>query len=380
MKIVYFIESLAYKGGAERIVTEKMNYLAEVAGYDVTVVTYFQYPQESNTYPLSDKVRQTNLAIEKYRQYQYGYPRRLWERWKYHRLLVQRMNETVARLQPDIVVGMGYSQADVVCRIKTTAPKVIESHEARPYTLTGVFHDVISPVLRVYYSLYKHQYLHTIERHADVVVTLTKGDAKEWRKARRVVTIPNFLTVTADRLSDGASKRIMAVGRLTWQKGYDRLLDSWRLVAQRYPDWHLDIFGEGPLEHELQQTIRQQALHSVTIHPFTSHIGEEYANSAVFVLTSRFEGFSLVLIEAMQHGIPCVSFDCPYGPGDLIDDGRNGYLVKDGDTRQLADKLCYLIAHSDVRASFGQEAIKKSQAYDKQAIMKQWTTLFESLV
>ncbi len=379
MKIVYIIDSLSQKGGAERILSEKMSYLAEKYGYDVTVVTCYQFEGMRNTYPLSKLVKQRDLIIRSYRQYRYHYPMRLWVKWKYHKLLHKRLQETIDELQPDILVGLTYILADAVLALKTTAKRVIESHEARPFTMSWLQHDNSSWLSKTYKRFTKDLYLHTIERKADAIVTLSNGDAYEWRKARRVEVIPNFSQMKVTALSDGMAKRVIVVGRLDWQKGYDKLLDIWQKVSQRHPDWQLDIYGEGPWEDQLITTIIHQNLRHVAIHPFTPHISEEYAKSSLCLLTSRFEGFSLVLLEAMMHGLPCVTFNCPYGPSDLVDDGENGYVVTNRDNDGFAEKVCYLIEHPEIRAQFSKAAIKKAGNYDMEKTMEKWKSLFESL-
>lgn len=380
MKIVYVIGSLAWKGGAERILSEKMNYLSALDGYDITVITCCQFPQnEPNTYYLSDRVRQIDLAIPAYRQYKYGYPRRLWERRKYQRLLCQELEKAVNAIDPDILIGVAYILADVVCNIRCRAVKIIESHNNRQYALYSSRKTAPSIWSWLNKRLCRRGYLRTIEKRADIVVSLTQGEARDWRKAKRVEIIPNFSTMPVSKLSDGTSKRVIAVGRLEWQKGYDRLLQAWSLVNQKHPEWHLDIFGEGPLEEELKDQIIRAELDNVTIHPFTSDISLEYAASSICVLTSRFEGFSLVLLEALKHGVPCVTFDCSYGPAEVVDSQKCGFVVEDGDCNELAEKLCYLMDHPKVGRLFATAAVAKAGQYDIDTIMQQWTTLFESL-
>ena len=380
MRIVYIIDSLASKGGAERIITEKMNYLATVFNDDVYVITYFQYPEKMhNTYNLSNQVKQINLSIHSFNQYKYKYPKRLWIKLRYFRQLRYKLEDTVNDINPDIIIGVGYVFADMVCSIRCKAAKVIESHEARPFTMSASVYKEM-PLLSFYFSkLYRGTYLRIIEKKADAVVALTKEDALEWKKAKRVEIIPNFSTMPISKLSTGDSKRVIAVGRLEWQKGYDRLIDVWTLVSQKHPDWQLDIFGEGTLKTELLKDIEKKGIKNLTIHPFTNNISEEYAASSICVLTSRFEGFSLVLLEAMRHGVPCVAFACPYGPKDIIDNEKCGFIVDNGNVNQFADRLCYLMEHPDIRKQFADAAIEKAQIYDVDAIMNQWEKLFESL-
>jgi glycosyltransferase involved in cell wall biosynthesis len=218
-----------------------------------------------------------------------------------------------------------------------------------------------------------------VEKKADAIVTLTKEDAQEWKNAKRVKIIPNFSIMPIMNRTNCESKKVIAVGRLEWQKGYDRLIHIWEIVTPKHPNWQLDIFGEGSLEAELKSCIQKAGLSNVTIHPFTNNISQEYASSSICVLTSRFEGFSLVLLEAMRHGLPCIAFNCPYGPKDLIDDKKSGYIIENDNIDQFAERLNYLIENIDVRKKFSEEVVLKSNNYNVDNIMYLWRELFCTL-
>ena len=379
MKIVYVIDTLASKGGAERIISEKMGYLAENFGFDVTVVTCYQLPAvHPNAYPLSNKVKQVNLGIPYYSQFKVGYPKRLFMKWSFHRSLKRQLNETVARLAPDVLVGVSYFNADMLCRINCHAAKVVEAHEARLFTLQ-LDGESKSTVKRLFTRLYEWWYFRRVEHRANTVVCLTKGDAKLWHKARRVEVIPNFSIMPVNQLNSCDSKRVIAVGRLEWQKGYDMLLEAWAEVEKRHPDWELNIYGSGRAEQQLKNQLADLGLRSVKLIPFTPNISEEYSKSSILVLSSRFEGFSLVLIEALRHALPAVAFNCPFGPNEVIEDGKNGYLVTVGDIKALTDKLCVLIENPLIRKQFSAAAIERAKLYDVDTIMSRWKKLFEEL-
>lgn len=381
MRIVYIIDSLASKGGAERILSEKMSYMADRYGYDVSVVTCYQDPvRQANVYPLSDKVRQVNLNIPYYSQYRYGYPLRLWKKWQLYQQLKRQLAATVRSIDPDILVGLGYFQADVVTAIRCRAVKVVESHEARIFTMSdqGLQRSWLS---QLYMRYYRSRYFRNVERQTDVVVTLTTGDAHEWRRVKRVEVIPNFTMMP--KADAGClferTKRVIAVGRLEWQKGFDRLIDIWAMVAPRHPDWHLDIFGSGTLEEMLKQQIHHAGLDdTIAIHPFSTNIREEYLKSSILAMTSRFEGFSLVLLEAMQNGVPIVAFDCPFGPSDVIVEDTSGYLVPDGNMSLYANRLDYLLSDAVLRQQMSQNALDIVRKYDVKSVMQRWRELFES--
>ena len=379
MRIVYVIDSLASKGGAERILTDKMNYMATRWGYEVWVITCYQDTATMpNVYRLSESVRQMNLNIDYYSQYRLHYPRRLWAKWSLYRRTCHELSKAVLRIDPDVLVGLGYFMADVVSGIACRAKKIVESHEARLFTMSdqGLHRSFLS---RCCMHLYRQRYFRAVERQADAVVTLTNGDAQAWQKARRVEVIPNF-TLMQPAPTVHREQRVIAVGRLEWQKGFDRLIDVWHIVAGRHPGWRLDIFGSGTLQRQLEGQVQCLGLmQSVAIHPFTPHIAREYASSRVFVLTSRFEGFGLVLLEAMLHGLPCVVMDCPFGPSDVVEDGRSGYVVKDGDIESFASRLDEMMANEMLLDRLSEAAKERGTMYDADAVMACWKALLEDL-
>lgn len=381
MKIVYVINSIASKGGAERIIIEKMNYLAERGGHDVSIICCYQNDSMPNAYPLSEKVRQIFLSIPYYSQYKYSYPYRLWVKRIFNKQLKRGLYREINNFDPDVLIGVSYFAADIVSLLKCRARKVIEAHEPRLFTLSnkGLNRSLIS---RLYMSLYKGHYFRAVEKHADIVVTLTHGDAYEWCRAKHIEVIPNFtlMSVTGNCKDNSKnSKRVIAVGRLEWEKGFDRLIEVWQFVANQHPDWSLDIFGTGTLKEELDKQIETIGLSDkIHLHPFTPYISKEYEKSYILVSPSRFEGFSLAILEAMQLGIPSVAFNCPYGPKEVVEDGVCGFLVPDGDSASLAKRICELIDHPEIRDAFSNASIKQAKKFNVDSVMKKWLTLFET--
>ncbi len=378
MKIAYIIETLAVVGGLEKVISEKASYLAEHFGYDVSIISCTQSERQENAFPISTKVRQINLAIPYYKQYRYKYPLRLWIKYQTHQLLRSEMQRTVDEFHPDIIIGTLKFEADLVCKLNTTAKKIIECHEARPFAMSDLEHQrsFLSHIYMQYYE--RRKYFKSIEKKADIVVTLTNGDKALWSTARKVEVIPNFSTMTPARHIDN-QKRIIAVGRLSAEKGYDRLIAVWQQVFPKHPDWKLDIFGDGKQHDSLQELIENSDCRNITLHPSTSKINQEYGDSDIYVITSLFEGFGLTIVEAMINGLPCVAFDCPFGPHDIIDNNKNGFLVENGKIEQFAEKLCFLIEHPEVRTDFSVAAISKASSFNIDTIMDNWKSIFLSL-
>ncbi len=379
MKIAYIYSTMAATGGTERMITEKANYLSDKYGYDVTIITCFQHPDEKNYFSLSQKVKQIYLGIPFFSQYKYKYPKRLWVKWKTNRLFKKHISQAVKQEDPDILIGLSRFKANYISSIKCRAKKIIECHVVRNNTVFPADVNRFFPV-RVLMQIFESIYLRSIERNANVIVTLTEKDKQLWKWGRRVEVIPNFSTMPVSRISDCSQKRVIAVGRLAWEKGFGRLIEAWSLVSSKHLDWYLDIIGEGDMYDTLITLAKIYKTRNLSFHNFTQNISQEFANSSLCAVTSYNEGFSLVILEAMKHGVPCVAFDCPFGPGSIINDAHCGFLVENGDVRLFAERLCRLIEDFELRKSFSIECIEQAKKYDVDIIMNQWKILYEDLV
>ena len=378
MKIAYIYSTMAVTGGTERMITEKANYLSERYGYDVTIITCYQLAHEDNFFKISEKVKQINLEIPFFSQYKYKYPKRLLVKWQMNKLLKKSINEAVKQVDPDILIGVSRFKANYISTIKCRAKKIIECHESKYNTKYDASEKHSVPV-RLFLNIYRRIYFRTIERNADAVITLTEKDKLFWKRAKYVVVIPNFSTMFISNISDCTPKRVIAIGRLTWEKGFGRLIEAWSIVCSKHTDWHLDIYGQGSMYDTLNTLTNTYKAHNLTFHNYMSNISQEYANSSICAVTSYFEGFSLVLLEAIRHGVPCVAFDCPFGPRSIIDDASNGFLVYDGEIKLFAERLCRLIEDEDLRKQFSKNAIERAKSFDTDIIMDQWKTLFKEL-
>jgi len=374
MTIVYILPSLEHNGGAERIISEKANYIAEHFGHSVYMITLFQNNGSLNYYHLLSNVHQINLDIPYHTQYNYKYPKRLWIKFHINCNMRKQLSQTVNMINPDILIGVSYSKAELICSIPCKAKKIIECHEPKSLISSKIYNGSLFSKLYT-----KYYYFKSIEQRADLIVTLTNEGKKEWEKAKRVEAIPNFSSMTISQYSTCTTKKIIAVGRLREEKGFDRLIDIWKMISEKYPDWQLNIFGEGYLKDELNNKIKTSNLKNITLQGSTSNISKEYSTSSICVSTSYLEGFSLTLLEAMRHGVPCVAFDCPFGPRSIIRDANCGFLVENGDIRIFADRLCRLIENDELRIQFSQNSIERAKRFNVDIIMKQWQDIFESL-
>lgn len=214
-----------------------------------------------------------------------------------------------------------------------------------------------------------------------MIISLTHGDLSEWKKLTpHVQLIPNVVHLNdTGRYSDCHSKSAIFVGRYSYQKDIQSLLQIWELVHQRYPDWQLHIFGGyGTEQDDLQSQIREKNV-NIILHEPTTAIFEEYLKCSMLLMTSRYEPFGLVLPEAMSCGLPVVAFDCPYGPADIITDGVDGFLIKNRSIEEYADKVFLLIDNEEQRWGMGKNGLLSSQRYEASSVMPQWKELFEQL-
>jgi glycosyltransferase involved in cell wall biosynthesis len=218
----------------------------------------------------------------------------------------------------------------------------------------------------------------------DAVTVLTEQDLADYRAALgggvRVARIPNGIPPFPDRPAVPEGKVLVAAGRLAPQKGFDLLIDAYAKVHARHPDWRLDIFGHGDLQPDLEARIAAHGLTGAArLRGVTARLPEELSAAGMFVLSSRFEGLPMVLLEAMTLGVPAVAFDCPTGPAEIIENGSNGLLIRPQDTGALADGICELIERPELRARMRIAARESSARYSMPAVRDLWEELFRDL-
>lgn len=222
-------------------------------------------------------------------------------------------------------------------------------------------------------------------RWADAIVVLTDEDKGYYQKE---VNIRGELTRIYNPIErkevthsyDTESKMIISAGRMTYQKGFDILIDVARRVFAKHPDWKWTICGDGEDREQLVNKVNKYNLQEkIILAGNVSNIDDYYKRAAMYVLTSRFEGFGLVLTEAKKVGLPCVSFRCPAGPSEIIEDSINGYLIDCFDDKTMADKINYLIDNKEIRKEFSDKSLIGTEKFNIENIVKQWVNLLEAI-
>jgi glycosyltransferase involved in cell wall biosynthesis len=217
----------------------------------------------------------------------------------------------------------------------------------------------------------------------DALVPLTERDAQNYRKLAgpelRLTAIPNTVRPLGGGKADLSRKTVLAAGRFANQKGFDLLLPAWARVVQEHPDWRLRLCGSGTLKKQLKAQIRELELQDFVSFEGPADMADAMSNASIFALSSRFEGFPLILLEAMSKGMAVVSFDCPTGPAEIIDQRRNGILVPLGDINAFAAALCEMIEDEELRRACGAAAVDTAAEYTIEAVGRRWEALLEDL-
>ena len=385
MKIAFVCNNFKSLNGVERIWSLKLSHLAELRDYEIYLITYNQYG-DPLSFPISDNVHHIDLATRYISRCSFHGIYQYVDRYKSEIFFRKKLNHLLEKLAPDILVCADLHVSDMKAVLSSSvhAVRIVECHCGR----SAYFEDIKkynSFFKRLKERILKNQLLSAI-RKFDKIVVMTEEERMEWNLKDKVVNIPNMLVTYPEQEPDRshAQKRVISVGRYAYQKGYDMLLESWRLVEGTHPDWSLHIYGShdgGVGDYKrLQEQIKRHNICNVFLHQSTYDVYSCYAESDFYVMSSRFESFGLVLIEAMSCGLPVISFDCKYGPPSIIQNGKTGMLVPQGDIKEMATAICSMIEHDEERQRMAVNARQESKNYHPQNIIPIWYEFYESLV
>ncbi len=377
LKLAYIIPGLFYPSGMERVLTAKVNYFVREFDYEIHIFVT-DGKGSAPYYALDEKIQLHHLDINFDGIFSLPLLRRSWSYWKKQRLFKRRLEEELCIIKPDITVSLLRRDINFIHELKDGSLKVGELHFNR--LVYRQFTDTRFPgfIRRGISKLWQGQLIKNF-RKLSAFVVLTHEDAGYWHELNNVSVISNPLSFYPDEAALLNNKQVIAVGRMTYQKGFDLLIESWQLVSRKHQDWILKIYGGGDQDIYMSMIRKLGLSHSCFLENGTSSIAEKYNDSSIFVLSSRYEGFPLVLGETMAYGVPPVSFMCPCGPKDIIIDGENGLLVENGNVKLLAEGICLLIEDDVKRKEMGRNARRDVKKFDLENIAKQWKELFESI-
>ena len=383
LKIVYLLPGgLFNPGGMERITIDKANYLTEKEGHDVYIVTTEQMGQPV-FFPVSEKVRLIHLDIGMYVNFgKESYLEKCISRYRKNREYRKKLNLLLCEIRPDFTIStLGGLDIEFINRLKDGSVKWGELHFPGNYRqlMARKLSSALIPnlVARIRTYVFKKKC-----KKLNRFIVLTEEERASWKNKKNIEVIPNALSCYPDAVSTCGKKQAIAVGRLVYEKGYDMLIDAWKTVYAKHPDWELHIFGQGDQKEKLNEQIQSYGMESVIrIHNPSKNIYKQFAESSFMLFPSRFlEALPMVLIEAMSCGLPLVAFDAPCGPKDIITEGENGFLIQTGDVGTFSERIVRMIESDDQRKKMGQKAREMSFAYSIDEVMKQWIDLFEKHV
>lgn len=376
-KIVYCTPALYMAGGVERVLTLKANYFAEHFGYDITIILT-EGIGKPLFYPLSDKVKVINLNIGFEELWTCSFLKKVFVYLRKQRLYKKSLTKELMRICPDITISLLRREINFFNNLPDGSLKIGELHVNR-----ANYRNFEAGDSNFIKNLFAKFWMNSLVSHLKGLnrfVVLTEEDKSAWKELNNVEVIPDPLSFDIDQVSPLANKRVIAVGRYVYQKGFDLLLQAWAKVEKQTLDWELVIYGMGdrsPYERMIDGlSIDRNRCH---LYGPVDDIKREYLSSSLFVFSSRFEGFGMVLIEAMACGLPVISFDCPCGPKDIIRHQEDGLLVSSGNTEKLAESMMLLLSNEKLRQQMSSKAIMNVRRFQINEIAQQWKALFKGL-
>ncbi|MCI5560033.1 MAG: glycosyltransferase family 4 protein [Phocaeicola sp.] len=374
MKIVYCIAGTYNSGGMERVLANKANYWVK-HGHNVFIVTteqkgrtpFFALDERIKCYDLDIGYEDNNGSNFLKKLLQYPYKQFLHKR---------RLARLLHTLKADIVVSMFCNETSFLPSIKDGSKKVLEIHFSKfkrlQYGRTGIWKWADK------WRTYSDE--GAVKRFHKFVV-LTAEDATYWGNLSNISVIPNARTFSPMLISPLTEKKVIAIGRYSEQKGFDRLIRIWAKVCEKRSDWHLDIVGHGELKEQLQKQIVSLGMVSqITLKPSTKDVQQIYAQASILALTSRYEGLPMVLLEAQAFGLPIVSYACKCGPRDIVSHRENGYLIEEDREEEFVSALLSLMDNIEMRKNMGEKALAASEQYAEDIVMQRWEDLFINLL
>lgn len=376
-KIVYVIGGLFRIDGMTRVLSQKINYLATHTDYELYIIL----TENSGLpfcYQMSPRLHYINFNINFDQLDTMPIYKKIFYYWLKQRKYKRCFTKYLLEIRPDITVSTMRREINFLNSIPDGSKKIGELHfNKNNYRV--FFSPYLPSLINKKISEWWMKSLIKEIKKLDKFIVLSYEDKAMWDELNNIEVIYNPLPIYPDHISEVTQQKVIAAGKYIWQKGFDLLIEAWVIVTKRHPNWKLYIYGSGD-NLAYQELAKEKGIsRTVCCEKATKNIYDKYLESSIFVLSSRFEGFGMVIIEAMASGLPVVSFDCPCGPKDIINNGEDGFLVPYGNIEMLANKICYLIENEEVRKETGQKAHINVQRFKEKEIMQKWISLFNQL-
>lgn len=361
MRLLYIVPKIKITGGVARVISIKVNYFVEHFGYEIHVLSQNE-ENEMPFYDFDSEIVFHNMILKG-------------NVFKFFNSFQKQINQKITEIKPDVIlVADNGLKAFVFPFIaKTKVPIVFECHGSK---FIEEQHQKTNFISKSIQKL-KYRFKDFGAQKFTKIVALSEQNLKEWNVENGVV-IPNPSWIKSKKDSDLKSKKIIAIARNSYEKGLDRLLLIWKEIGEKYPDWTLDIYTDDVDSLE-KEALKLEIESGINYLHFVKNIQEKYLKASICVMTSRTEGFPMVLLEAMASGLPCIAYDCPTGPRGIITNAENGFLIPDYNIKMYVEKLSFLIENEEVRLKFGLDAKETSKQYSVKKVMEQWKEFLENL-
>lgn len=360
MRVIYLMDQMYLHGGAEKIVSSKINFLIENFGYEVFLITSGQRGKK-NVYPLSSLVNQLDIKINYTQGISFFHPINLLKTVQHF----FKLKRVFKKIDPDIIVSVSQTPDQFFLPfISKETPKIKEFHSS------GINLN-LSYLKQKLFNLYKLY---------NTLVLLNKEEEQYYRFSNTFV-IPNFIKNTDDEtftVHSNRKKTIIAAGRIASVKQFDHLILAWEKIADFHKNWFVEIYGDGDdkLAGDLNKLISERNISNIKLMGSTTILNEKMKNASIYAMTSATECFPMVLLEAMANGLPIVSYNCPHGPAAIIEHNKQGYLTETNNISNFAKKLSYLITSDSIRLKMSEASIHKAKQFQDNLVMAQWRKLF----
>ncbi len=364
--ILYITNSINGSGGLERVLSIKASYLTDNFNYEVHILT-LNKSHQSPFYKFSSNIKFHDIKVRgNFINYFFQYKKGI-------KKIIKKIKPNVISVCDDGLKGVLFP---LIFRNKI--PIIYERHASVNLNFSR---DYKTSFIKKAQFYFEHKLMVFGAKKFDAFVVLTNGNKKDWPNVEcTVIPNPSPFNIFND-WNKYNKKVVLAVGSQSYNKGYDRLIKIWDIVHKKHPDWKLKIFGKTTKKLNLQHEIDLLGLNkTILLHKPVQNIEDQYKEASIYVMPSRSEGFGMVLIEAMAYGLPCISFDCPHGPADIIKEGKDGFLIPNGDISGFASTIIKLIENKDKRSIMENNAILNAKRYAPEKIIPLWDELFKSLV
>lgn len=363
-RICFAVANISNVGGEERMCVLLANELSK-RGHTVTIISQNNYYWQKPFFKINNriKVRSMKRTLMDWTLCRI-FKNSRFDLWKYRQILKRQRVQLIIDVDTEVSLDSSVAKRGLDIKLISWEHFCCQRFKEREIS-SAIIDCIVSDV--------------------DRMVVLTKADQRLFAECCRIpenkiVQIYNPSPIEKDEYVFHNEKKVLAMGRLEDEKGYDMLLKVWSMVERKVSDWNLEIVGDGSQMNALTSLCGSLGLKHVTFSHFTDNPSEKYQNASIYALPSRHEGFPLALLEAANMSLPVVAFDCPNGPGEIVVDGVNGYLVEAGNVELFADRLLSLIVDSEKRESFSRNALSTVKELKLPVIIKKWEELIASLI